>query len=256
MVDTVPQTRIAGLHERIIDFASRVDELCTPSDVLDALHDITIKSVQLRVLGAARIPPKSTTWDSMQLSKSVFLHKDVPKGWWKEYETLGRGKFRPLLFLAQSSMAPCTWAEAKQVFEPIGADRWSEELFLKYGIRDGFCCPVGRWVVVFWSRKDLSKSLTPRTRKLLFAAAAFSALRLEQLTHANLNQVGSPTRLTPRELAVLRLVSTGAPHREIAKALEIGEETVRTHLKKAQMKLGVRNRTHAVVEALRQNLIP
>jgi DNA-binding CsgD family transcriptional regulator len=68
--------------------------------------------------------------------------------------------------------------------------------------------------------------------------------------------MSSSTRLTPRELAVLRLVSTGTPHREIAKALEIGEETVRTHLKKAQIKLGVRSRSHAVAEALRQNLIP
>ena len=96
---------------------------------------------------------------------------------------LARGKFRPLLFLAQSSMAPYTWAEAKQILEPIGMDRWSDELFLKYGIRDAFSCPVaGRWVVVFWSRKDLSKVLERQTRNMIFAAASFSALRLEQLT--------------------------------------------------------------------------
>ena len=58
-------------------------------------------------------------------------------------------------------MDPYTWAEAKQIVEPIGIDRWSDKLFLKYGIRDVLSCPVGgRWVVVFWSRKDLSKILT------------------------------------------------------------------------------------------------
>jgi DNA-binding CsgD family transcriptional regulator len=67
--------------------------------------------------------------------------------------------------------------------------------------------------------------------------------------------MSSLTCLTPRELAVLRLASMGALHREIAQALGLGVETVRTHLKKAQIKLGVRNRTHAVAEALRQNLI-
>jgi len=39
---------------------------------------------------------------------------------------------------------------------------------------------------------------------------------------------------------------------EIAEQLGIGEETVRTHLKKVQAKLGVRNRAHAAAEAVRQ----
>lgn len=63
-------------------------------------------------------------------------------------------------------------------------------------------------------------------------------------------------RITPRELAVLRLVSVGKQTEEIAKLLGLGEETVRSHLKKVQNKLGVRNRTQAACEAIRQNLIP
>jgi DNA-binding CsgD family transcriptional regulator len=54
----------------------------------------------------------------------------------------------------------------------------------------------------------------------------------------------------------LRLVSAGAQLREIAQDLELGEETIRSHLKKAQAKLGVRNRAQAIAEALRQHLIP
>jgi DNA-binding CsgD family transcriptional regulator len=46
----------------------------------------------------------------------------------------------------------------------------------------------------------------------------------------------------------------GGQSRDIAEALGLREETVRSHLKKAEAKLGVRNRTHA--EALRQHLIP
>ena len=139
--------------------------------------------------------------------------------------------------------------------EPIGIDRWSDELFLKYGMRDLLGCPVGgRWVVGFWSHKALS--IDQQTRNMIFAAASFSALRLEQLTRPDFARTEGPARLTPREIAVLRLISTGARHREVAKALQIGEETVRSHLKKAQLKLDVRNRAHAVSEALRQNLIP
>ena len=89
---------------------------------------------------------------------------------------------------------------------------------------------------------------------MISAAASFTALRLEQL--ADPQSIGPHVHLTPRELAVLRLVSAGAQFREVAEELGLGEETVRSHLKKAQSKLGARNRTQAVAEALRQNLIP
>jgi DNA-binding CsgD family transcriptional regulator len=55
---------------------------------------------------------------------------------------------------------------------------------------------------------------------------------------------------------VLRLASNGCRTRRIAGLLNLGEETVRSHMKKAQAKLGARSRTQAVAEALRQRLIP
>jgi DNA-binding CsgD family transcriptional regulator len=102
----------------------------------------------------------------------------------------------------------------------------------------------------------LSNVLTQPDRIIIFAAANFAALRLEQLTGPDSARIGSHARLTSRELAVLRLVSTGTQTDGIAKALGLGEETVRSHLKKAQMKLGARNRGHAACEAVRLNLIP
>ena len=98
--------------------------------------------------------------------------------------------------------------------------------------------------------------LTPTSRIWLQAASSFAAERLEHLAGPYVKRIGSRARLTPRELAVLRLVSTGQQASEIAKALGLGEETVRSHIKKAQAKLGARNRAHAACEALRQNLIP
>ena len=44
--------------------------------------------------------------------------------------------------------------------------------------------------------------------------------------------------------------SMGRRTEEIPKALELGEETVRSHLKKLQTKLGVRNRAQATAEAV------
>jgi DNA-binding CsgD family transcriptional regulator len=252
----VPRPNGADLQAGLLDYASRIAEFNVPSVVLDALHEIINKCLPLGVLGAARLPMNDTNWVPAP-GKSLFLHQDVPDGWWEEYEALAPGKFRPALFLARSSLACFTWTEVQRLFEPIGVDRWSFELGLKYGMRDGLSCPVGgRWVVAFWSRRALSNFLTQPDRIMIFAAANFAALRLEQLTGPDAARIGSRARLTSRELAVLRLVSAGDQTPGIAQALGIGEETVRSHLKKAQVKLGVRSRAQAACEAVRLNLIP
>ena len=106
-INTVPHARFADLQANLIEYASCVDELKTPSDVLDELHAITTRT-------ATRFPLKSGDWGSIQIGKSAFLHKDVPEGWWEEYDALARGRFRPILFLATSSMGSCTWTEARR----------------------------------------------------------------------------------------------------------------------------------------------
>lgn len=61
--------------------------------------------------------------------------------------------------------------------------------------------------------------------------------------------------LTPRESDVLKLLAEGLSHEEIARRLNIGTETVRTHVRKATERLGAATRTQAVATALRQGLI-
>jgi DNA-binding NarL/FixJ family response regulator len=63
-----------------------------------------------------------------------------------------------------------------------------------------------------------------------------------------------PGRLTSREAQVLRLVTTGATNREIARELVLSEKTVARHLEKIFDKLGVSSRSAATAFALRENL--
>lgn len=61
--------------------------------------------------------------------------------------------------------------------------------------------------------------------------------------------------LTPRELDVLRLVSRGRTNKEIAAAMFISEETIKSHMKGLFQKLGVHDRAEAVAIALQRGLL-
>ncbi|MFI6944127.1 response regulator [Streptomyces sp. NPDC050418] len=84
------------------------------------------------------------------------------------------------------------------------------------------------------------------TRRLI---AEFARLRPQSRPAADL------AALTPRETQVLRLIAEGLSNPEIAARLHVSEETVKTHVSRVLAKLGLRDRTQAVVAAYESGLV-
>jgi LuxR family maltose regulon positive regulatory protein len=61
--------------------------------------------------------------------------------------------------------------------------------------------------------------------------------------------------ISPRETAILTLIAEGLSNKEIARSLDIGPETVKSHLKSAFTKLGVERRAQAVSRAQTLGLV-
>jgi DNA-binding NarL/FixJ family response regulator len=63
-------------------------------------------------------------------------------------------------------------------------------------------------------------------------------------------------QLSPRELEVLAGLARGRSNRQIARVLQISEETVKAHVSSILAKLGLADRTQAAIFGLQQRLVP
>ena len=66
---------------------------------------------------------------------------------------------------------------------------------------------------------------------------------------------GTSGEITTREREVLRLLVAGYSNREIGRALFVAEGTVKNHVSSILYKLGVRDRTRAVLKALERGYV-
>jgi DNA-binding NarL/FixJ family response regulator len=63
------------------------------------------------------------------------------------------------------------------------------------------------------------------------------------------------TKLTPREIEVLKLLAAGNSNKSLAEKLSVSEETVKMHVKNILSKLDANDRTHAVTIAVKRGIM-
>ena len=114
--------------------------------------------------------------------------------------------------------------------------------------------------------KDIEPGLLVQAIRLVMAGEVFINPGLAETVREQLKKPGmtleavlaaqtQKRRLTPRELEVLALVSHGMSNLEIAQRLFLSEKTVKNHLTNTFRKIGVTDRTQAVLYAIKHKLV-
>ena len=114
----------------------------------------------------------------------------------------------------------------------------------------------------FLLKNGTPEALTEAVR-VVAGGDALLAPEVTRRVIARFSRAGAPnpaestrlTALTPREHEVLVLLAGGATNAEIAARLVLGETTVKTHVSRVLMKLGLRDRTQAVVFAYEHGVV-
>ena len=79
--------------------------------------------------------------------------------------------------------------------------------------------------------------------------------RLSPEIAAEIAEHAMDVALTPREIAVLKLIGGGTANKEIAAQLHISEEGVKGSVKSILLKLGANDRAHAAIIGLKRGII-
>jgi DNA-binding NarL/FixJ family response regulator len=128
---------------------------------------------------------------------------------------------------------------------------------------DDYVYQALRWGASGFLLKDASARELAEAVRVVAAGDALLSPSVTRRLIAEFARMGAPRGpsrkrlqdLTERETEVLALVARGLSNAEIAGRLVVAEQTVKTHVSRILMKLGLRDRTQAVVLAYETGLV-
>ncbi|HEX2138027.1 MAG TPA: LuxR family transcriptional regulator, partial [Microvirga sp.] len=189
---------------------------------------------------------------------SYILVNGWPGGWYPHYLKHGFAASDPVLRRLRQVTSPFAWSEAPYdpEREPRAARVMNEAR--DFGLRDGLAVPIytvhGFHAVASYGAERFELTMEDRAALQLISIYAHLRAREIILPGDAARRARTP-KLSRREIECLKWSSVGKSHGDIGIILSLSERTIEAYLAAAARKLGAVNRTHAVAEALRRNLI-
>ncbi len=182
----------------------------------------------------------------------LFSKNSFPDRWNQHFKQHYDDQKNPIVSYCKASVLPLLWSWS--LFDSLPT-LWEDLcLFgLQHGVSQAVHDPHGLTGIFCFARK------LPAIHPEDFYEHAGLMLWLTHTVHASLAEslfvAPPPVRLTSKELEVLRWTAEGKTAEEIAIILSLTARTVGFHMHSIICKLGVRNKTAAVIQAIRRKLI-
>ncbi len=183
-----------------------------------------------------------------------------PEGWTEHYVANDYVNIDPVMPAASRTLTPFTWESLQRTLPANGPQRRMIAEASEFGLRCGITVPVhgpGRGLatlnVAARVPPDGFRARWPEFRHALHLIAIYSHEAVLERTLASAGR--KLPQLAPRERECLLWSARGKTAWEVATILNLSQETVVHYLKSAASKLGVHNKTHAVVKAILLGLI-
>ncbi|WP_349370269.1 LuxR family transcriptional regulator [Salinarimonas sp.] len=239
--------------DQTLEITRSIDRARSPADIAEALLFTGARFGFERVLAGTMPAPGSTR--SQQLAHVLLA--DWPDEWARRYFSHGYLFADPAIRRVRAVGGPFLWSELElDCAEDAAARRVMNEAG-EFGLRAGFTVPLAMLdgAVAGFSLAGERVELPPAMRGALTLIGSYAVARCVQLASPVDAARRRPPRLSPRETEALQWAAEGRTEGEIAEAMGISEHGVDKHMRVARRKLGTRNRTHAVAEAIRLGLV-
>jgi LuxR family quorum sensing-dependent transcriptional regulator len=191
---------------------------------------------------------------SAQEIRNRILLQRFPNEWADRYNRRGYIYRDPIVERLQVDRTPFTWTDAY-----LSSDHADNVLLIEgesgeFGLRGGFVVPIALLdkCVAAISFGGSDDELSPNDQSMLSFLANYAVGAILQRRCSARRARG---RISPREYDCLLWAAEGKTDWEIATILGISKPTVTKHILSAREKLGAVTKAHAIVIALRQNII-
>lgn len=239
------------------DLIDGLDGLSDPLDVQKSIFDLVARC-GFSYFAITRLPQPSE-----RIGPNLLLSV-WPEGWLSHYDRVGHYRHDPVVHHCLRTTEPFAWSEVPPAPDAAPQARRVMEEAREHGMGAGYCVPVHD-AGGFQGGISLAGErveMTPRVRRAIHllglyawsAATRTTAPRPKMSVGPKPSASSKPSAgrlLSARERDVLAFAAQGRTREETADLLGVSVETVSTHLRNARSKIGTRNTTHTVIEALR-----